>query len=248
MRRLIASSALVLMACGGGDGAADGASGGAEAAAVAPLGTGSISGMVMFSGTAPMNDAIDMSEEDACNAKWPDGVTNPVVAVTDGNLANVFVRVTAGLPAGPYPTPAGDAVIDQDGCLYTPRVVGVMTGQNLEIRNSDPLLHNVKATPTANRGFNRSQPREGMSTNESFSAAEVMVPLECSVHGWMNGFVGVVDHPYFATSVENGSFNISGLPDGTYTVEAWHETLGTQTAEVTVSGGAAGTVEFTFGG
>lgn len=250
MRRLIASTMVVMLACGGGgeNGESGEAAGGGEAAAVAPLGSGTITGTVNYTGEVPEASVIDMSEEPFCAEKWgAEGVTSPTVAVTDGKLANVFVRVTAGLPAGPYPMPAGDAVIDQDGCLYRPRVLGVMVGQTLVIENDDSLLHNVKAVPTENRGFNRSQPRAGMSSRESFTTPEIMVPLECSVHGWMNGYVGVVDHPYFATSDANGAFTISGLPDGTYTLEAWHETMGTQTAEVTISGGT-GTVEFTYSG
>jgi len=250
MRRLIASSMVMMLACGGGgdSGSSGGEAGGGQAAAAAPLGSGRISGSVNYTGAAPTAALIDMAEEPACAEKWgAQGISSPTVAVRDGKLANVFVRVTAGLPAGPYPMPAQAAVIDQNGCLYTPRVLGVMVGQTLEIKNSDPLLHNVKAVPAENRGFNRSQPRQGMSTRETFSAPEIMVPLECSVHGWMNGYVGVADHPYFATSGADGSFTIAGLPDGTYTLEVWHESLGTQTAQVTVSGGS-GSVEFTYNG
>jgi len=236
---------LFSLACGGG-GESGGGSDGGSAAAAAPLGTGSITGVVNFAGTAPANAAIDMAEEMECAAKYSDGPVDPVVVVNGGKLGNVFVRVTGGLPAGPYPMPSGAAQIDQDGCLYTPRVVGVMVGQDLEISNSDPLLHNIKSAPTENRPFNISQPRV-MSTSRTFATPEVMVPLQCDVHGWMKAFVGVTEHPYFAVSGADGSFTISGLPDGTYTIEAWHETLGTRTAEVTVSGGAAAASEFSFG-
>lgn len=243
MRRFLASSVLLLLACGGGG---EGAGGGGEAAAVAPLGTARISGMVNFEGSPPANPPIDMSEEPACAEKYANGAVNPVVVVNDGKLANVFVRVTGGLPAGPYPMPAEQAVIDQDGCLYHPRVLGVMVNQPLEIRNSDPMLHNIKAVPTANRPFNISQPRAGMTTTRTFTTPEVMVPMECNVHGWMQAYVGVVEHPYFDTSGEDGSFAITGLPAGTYQLEAWHEQYGTQTAEVTVAEGGTATVEFTF--
>lgn len=247
MRRILAVSVLLSVACGGGEGGGGESSGGGGGeAAVAALGTASIMGVVNFTGSAPANPAIDMAEEAECAAKYADGPTDPVVLVAGGKLANVFVRVTSGLPAGPYPAPSSASVIDQDGCLYTPRVVGVMVDQDLEIRNSDPLLHNIKAVPTANRGFNISQPRV-MSSTRSFNTPEVMVPLECSVHGWMQAYVGVVEHPYFAVSAADGSFAISGLPAGTYTLEAWHETLGTQTAEVTVEDGGSASAEFSFG-
>ncbi len=246
MRRLGVTSCLfAFLACGGGDG---GSGGGDGDAAAAPLGNASISGMVMFTGTAPANPAIDMAEEPECAAKYTDGPTDPIVSVTDGHLANVFVRVVGGLPGGPYPMPSEPATIDQDGCLYSPRVIGVMVGQTLAITNSDPLLHNIKAVPTENRGFNVSQPRAGMTSNRTFATPEIMVPFECNVHGWMNAYVGVVEHPYFAVTGADGSFTISGLPAGTYEVEAWHETLGTQSGEATVEADGSASLNFTFGG
>ncbi len=246
MRRLGLTSCLfAFLACGGGDGGSGDGGGGAAAA---PLGNASISGMVMFTGTASANPAIDMAEEPECAAKYTDGPTDPIVSVTDGHLANVFVRVVGGLPGGPYPMPSEPATIDQDGCLYSPRVIGVMVGQTLAITNSDPLLHNIKAVPTENRGFNVSQPRAGMTSNRTFATPEIMVPFECNVHGWMNAYVGVVEHPYFAVTGADGSFTISGLPAGTYPVEAWHETLGTQSGEVTVAADGSASLNFTFGG
>lgn len=239
---------LAVAACGGGDG---GAAGGGEAAgsgdAVAPLGTGVIMGTVNFEGTPPQNPAIDMSEEQQCAAAYQGQPRDPEVVVNSGKLANVFVRVTGGLPAGPYPMAAQPAMIDQTHCLYSPRVQGVMVGQPLEIRNSDSLLHNIKAQPQANRPFNISQPRAGMTTTRTFNTAEVMVPLECNVHGWMQAYVGVVDHPYFATSGRDGTFRIQGLPPGTYQVEAWHERFGTKSGEVTIGPDGQGTITFTYG-
>jgi len=232
------------VACGGGEG---GGGGGADDAATAALGTASVSGTVTFSGTPPSNPAIDMAEEQACRDKYPGAPTDPQVVVNDGRLANVFVRVTSGLPSGAtFPRPSAPAVIDQDGCLYHPRVVGVMVGQGIEIRNSDPLLHNIKAVPTVNRGFNISQPQAGMSTTRTFTTPEIMVPLECNVHGWMNAFVGVTEHPFFAVSGADGSFSVAGLPAGTYQLEAWHERFGTRTATVTVADGGTATVEFSY--
>jgi len=254
MRRLALFLTLGCFACGGGGGGEQGGGAGGEAAggaaagaAAAPLGTGSITGTVNFTGTVPENPVIDMAEEPTCRAKYPDAPRDPQVVVTGGKLANVFVYVKSGLPAGAtFPMPSQPVVIDQDGCLYHPRVLGVMVGQTLEIRNSDSLSHNIKAVPTNQRGFNVSQPRAGMTTTRTFNTPEIMVPLECNIHGWMQAWLGVVANPYFATSGGDGSFTISGLPDGTYELEAWHEKFGTRTATVTVSGGGAATVEFTF--
>ena len=207
-----------------------------------------ISGRIKFTGTKPTNPRIDMSEEAACKAKYPAPPTAETVVVNaNGTLSNVFVYVKAGLPAGgTYPVPATPVVLDQGGCRYHPHVLGIRVGQNLEILNSDPVLHNIKAKAVKNRPFNVSQPSAGMKTMRTFSAPEVMVALECNVHGWMNAFLGVLPHPFFAVTGADGSFSIKGLPPGTYTIEAWHEKYGTQTATVTVAGTAPKTQDFTF--
>lgn len=190
-----------------------------------------------------------MSEEAACRDKYKTAAptAETVVVNPNGTLANVFVYVKAGLPASAkYQAPATPIVIDQEGCRYRPHVLGIMVGQNLEIRNSDPVLHNIKAKATKNRPFNISQPSAGMKTTRTFSAPEVMVALECNVHGWMNAFVGVLPHPFYAVTGADGSFSIKGLPPGTYTIEAWHEKYGTLTATVTVTGTESKTTDFTF--
>ena len=212
-----------------------------------PQGNSKVTGRVSFTGTVPANPTTDMSEEAACKAKYTSGPTDPVYLVKDGKLANVFVYVKSGLPAGStYAPPEAAVKLDQNGCLYHPRVFGVMVGQKLEIDNSDPVLHNIKAVPTHNRGFNVSQPGAGMKTTRTFSTEEVMVPLQCNVHSWMHAYVGVLSHPYYAVSGEDGTFTIDGLPPGTYTLEAWHEKLGTKTATVTVGTGETKTADFTF--
>jgi len=239
---------LLLAGCGGEKGGASNEGGAPPAPpSAAPAGSATVTGTVKVTGTTPVNPLIDMSEEAACKAKHTGGITDPQVVVTNGNLANVFVYVKSGLPAGAtFTAPAEAVVIDQNGCLYHPRVFGVMAGQPIEIRNSDPVLHNIKAVPSANRGFNISQPTEGMKTTRTFDTPEVMVPLECNVHGWMNAYVGVMSHPFYAVSGEDGSFRITGLPAGTYEIEAWHEKLGTQTMSVTVPDGGSATADFSF--
>src|SRR5262249_25126510 len=137
--------------------------------------------------------------------------------------------------------------LDQSGCLYHPRTIGLMVNQPLEIKNSDPVLHNIKAKPTKNRPFNISQPSAGMKTTRQFAAVEQAIPLEGTVHGWMHAKAFVMDNPFFAVSGDDGSFSIKGLPAGTYTLEAWHEKYGTKTATVTVGANGAGTASFTFG-
>jgi len=250
-RRLfsVIGGALVLTVCSPKD---DGA---ARAAPPAPPITeetqagGTITGKVKFTGARPTNPRIDMSEEAACKAKYPTPPTAETVIVNaNGTLANVFVYVKAGLPAGAtYPAPTTPVTLDQNGCRYHPHVFGIQVGQPLNIRNDDPLLHNIKAKAVKNRPFNVSQPNVTTTpTVRTFAQPEVMVSLECNVHGWMNAFVGVLPHPFFAVTGADGSFSIKGLPPGTYTIEAWHEKYGTQTATVTVAATGAKTADFTF--
>ena len=135
--------------------------------------------------------------------------------------------------------------LDQDGCRYHPHVLGIQAGQTLAIKNSDGILHNIKAKAKANRPFNISQPTV-MTSTKTFDKPEVMVALECNVHGWMHAWLGVLPHPFFGVSGADGSFTLKGLPPGTYTIEAWHEKYGTQTATVTVAGSETKTTDFSF--
>ena len=213
----------------------------------APQG-GTVTGKVKFTGAKPAMAKIDMSDEAVCAKKYATPPTDETVLVgAAGGLQNVFVYVKAGLPAGAtYPAPATPVEIDQDGCRYHPHVLGIMVGQPLEILNTDPVLHNIKAIAKANRPFNVSQPSAGMKTTRTFAAPEVMVNLECNVHGWMRAYAGVRSDPFFAVSKDDGSFTIGGLPPGTYTIEAWHERFGTQTATVTIAATETKTQNFTF--
>ena len=161
-------------------------------------------------------------------------------------LQNVFVYVKDGLGAYGFPVPTEPVVLDQDKCRYSPRVLGIRVGQPLSIHNSDPLLHNIRASGTINQGFNMSTPIEGMKFERTFATKEVMVPFKCDVHAWMQAYVGVLDHPYFGTTTPEGTVVLSNVPAGTYTIEAWHETLGTRTQQVTVAAKEAKDVAFTF--
>lgn len=242
---------LVLAACGGAgeESQATGDSDGSKAAAAAvvdPATAAVVTGVIHFEGAAPANDAIDMSAEPTCAQKHPGTPRKQTVVVNDNKtLRNTFVYVKSGLPAQSWPTPTQAVVLDQQGCEYHPHILGVQTGQTIAIRNSDGLLHNVNAKPTVNRGFNTGQPTN-MTTNKTFTSAEVMIPVTCEVHGWMEAYIAVLDHPYYAVTGPDGSFRIENLPPGTYTIEAWHEKYGTKTAQVTVAAKETKQVAFTY--
>lgn len=209
---------------------------------------GTLTGVVRFQGTAPTMPVIDMADEAACRDHYQSPPREQRVVVNpNGTLRNAFVYVKTGLDAGArYPAPTDTAWIEQVHCLYRPRVLGVRVGQPIAFRNGDPVLHNINARPTTNRGFNISQPAQNMVSARNFRMPEVMVPVACDVHGWMHAWVGVLPHPFFAVTGEDGRFSIPDLPAGTYTIEAWHEQFGTQTAQVTVGAAGTQTVTFTF--
>jgi plastocyanin len=154
--------------------------------------------------------------------------------------------VKDGLGDRVFPVPASAVVLDQKGCRYAPHVLGIQVGQTLEILSSDNTLHNVHAMPQQNREFNMAHQLAGIKHTHVFSTKEVMIPFKCDVHKWMNAFVGVLDHPFYAVTAGNGRFELKGLPPGTYTVEAWHEKLGTQTQMVTIGDKQTSDISFTF--
>jgi plastocyanin len=235
-------------ACGGSQSQPeDGGSASAPAseAPPTPIGASTISGSVKLEGTPPEARVIRMSSDPLC---MPEGPTlSEVVVVGPGNgLQNVFVYVKDGLGDRRFAAPKTPVVLDQKGCKYMPHVFGVQVGQPVQILNSDQTLHNVHAVPKANQEFNFGQPLKGMTTTRTFDKPEVMVPFKCDVHGWMAAYGGVVPHPFFAVTTSDGSFEIKGLPAGTYTIEAWHERFGPQTQQVTVDGTGAGTADFSY--
>lgn len=253
LTRAITPAAMLVVAvgCGGGDapaGGGGGGGGGASAPAEMPFDVataGNVSGMVMFEGTAPPPEMLDMASEPDCQAQYTGDPSVSWVDAQNGQLGDVFIYVSQGLEGMNFPVASGAVVIDQQGCQYRPLVSGVMVGQTVTFRNSDGLLHNINASPTANRPFNVSQP-VNMDTNREFAAPEVMIPIQCDVHGWMAGYIGVVEHPYHTVTGSGGSFNLSQLPPGEYVIEAWHSRLGTQQQTVTVATGQTAEVSFTF--
>ena len=232
-------------ACGGGGDAGDAAPAAAAPPAFDPATAGNLSGMVMFDGELPAAEELRMNSDPNCAELATSTLSNTFVG-SDGHLGNVFVYVKEGLEGQRFPVPSETVEINQQGCRYTPHVMGIQVGQTLQITNSDPTLHNIHATPSANEEFNMGQPIQGMQFERTFENAEVMVPFKCDVHGWMNAYIGVVDHPYFAVTGVDGMIDISTLPPGDYVIEAWHEQLGTQTQNVTVATGQTAEVSFTF--
>jgi plastocyanin len=245
--------ALTLAGCGGGGEtkteAPREAAGGAAAAPDLANG-GTITGKVSFEGTKPVMKTIDMSANPTCSREHASSPakSEEVIVNANGTLKNAFVWIKAGLPDKNWQVPATPVELDQTGCMYKPHVLGVMAGQNIEIKNSDPTNHNIHPMPQINQDWNESQPPGSAAKMQSFPRQEVMIPVKCNIHPWMRSYIGVVNHPFFAVTGDDGTFTIKGLPPGTYTVETWHEKYGTQDQQVTVGAKESKTVDFSFKG
>ena len=248
---LFAVLALFLSACGGGTDSAESegtpeSEAPASDVATTAMGDGSISGAISFAGTPAERAPIRMKPE--CMDLHDSVPLDEDILVGEGGaVQNAFVYVSGGLPEGySYATPSEAVVLDQEGCMYTPRVLGAQVGQTIRIENSDHFQHNVNAGPELNRGFNESTPNLDDYLEKSFRVVETMISVKCDVHTWMQAWIGVLDHPYYATTDASGAFSISGLPAGEYTVTAWHETLGEQQMQVTVAEGGAAEANITL--
>jgi plastocyanin len=206
---------------------------------------GRIAGHVALEGTAPQNPLINTGSDPVCARQNKDGLSSENIVVENGGLNNVFVYVKDGLGKYYFDVPTQAVTLDQQGCRYRPHVFGVRAGQPIEVVNSDPTLHNVNAVAKVNRGFNFGQAMQGMKNTATFTAPEVMIRIKCDVHGWMSAYAGVLDHPYFAVT-SGGKFELKNVPAGTYTVEAWHEKLGTQTQSVTIADKESKQLSFSF--
>jgi len=210
--------------------------------------TGTIVGHVTLMGPSPGNPLIRMGVDPQC-ASLNSG-TRPIQAIVlrsaDGGLANVLVDLEKTLPGSKPPTQP--VTIEQQKCVYTPRVIGARVGQTLRIKNDDAIFHNVHSASTAGNDFNFSQPSAGLVREIVLKGPDVMLRLKCDVHGWMTAYIAVEPHQYFAVSGQDGSFVIADVPAGRHTVRIWHERYGELTQMVTVAAGQKATADFAYTG
>jgi plastocyanin len=217
-------------------------------ACAAGAAAGDVTGKVSFSGTAPKPARIMMNADPVCVKQHKTPVVGEEVVVNgNGTLKNVLVYVKEGLGNRKFDPPAQKLEFNQKGCQYSPHVLGLQVGQELDVVNSDPTLHNVHSLSKENPQFNVAQPKQGMRLPKKFDKPEVF-KVKCEVHTWMGAYIGVFSHPYFAVTGEDGSFHLKNLPAGDYTIEAWHEKYGTQTMKVKVAASGAATADFKYEG
>ena len=216
------------------------------ATASAQTDTGTIKGRIRLIGKEPGNPLIRMGMDPMCsgmNARNP--VFEEIVSADQhGNLANVFVRLQGTFPK--TPVPSKPVTIDQQKCMFVPRVVGMRVGQALQVKNADPMAHGVHAVSKFGNDFNVTTPSSGAPFSVKPKHEEVMLKIVCDLHRWMTTYVGVAANPYFTVSKEGGAFEIDKVPPGTYTIEAWQEAFGLVHKTVTVTAGGTATVDFAY--
>lgn len=208
---------------------------------------GDVTGKISFEGTAPKPVRIMTNADPKCMVNHKEPMYSEDVVVNQNNtLRNVLVYIKDGLGNKTFSPPAQKALFDQKGCRYVPHVLGVQVGQEVEIRNDDPTLHNVHSVSKENAQFNIAQPKQGMTMVRTFDKPETF-KVKCEVHPWMSAYIGVFNHPYFAVTGDDGAFTLKSLPPGEYTIEAWHERYGTKTMKVKVDRKGSVAANFTFG-
>jgi len=208
---------------------------------------GTITGTVTYKGAVPKFREIKMDADPICLSKHGEKVYPQTLILGPNNeMGNVFVRIKDGIFDNPFPVPDEPIIMTQEGCMYDPHVIGIRAGQPLKILNPDGTLHNVHALSKINPEFNLAMPKFRRETTKTFGEAEFMFPIKCDVHPWMSGWISVMDHPFFAVTEVDGEFRLESVPSGKFTVEAWHEKLGTLTEDVLVSPGSLSEITFTF--
>jgi hypothetical protein len=207
-----------------------------------------LAGRVTLDGPAPERLAINMEKDPTCIKLHGDEpvLSEELLVGEDGGVRNVFVYIRKGAPKKDYPVPSEIVKLDQKGCMYRPRVQGMMAGQTLQVLNSDPVTHNVRSFPIRNRAFNFGQPADSGPRERLFDAPEREIEIQCDIHRWMHAYLFVMDNPFFAVTDERGAYSIEGLPPGEYSLAIWHETLGKQQQDVKVGEVNVDDVNFTF--
>jgi plastocyanin len=211
---------------------------------VDPASAGAISGHIVFHGARPKPRHIDMDSDSGCPKQG--ALEETIVTGKGGGLANAFVYIQTGFEGKHFELPTQPVSLNQHGCMFTPRVLGIRAGQMLNVRNSDEVSHNIHPMPTNNREWNQQQPPQTPDLEHKFPRPDVMIPVKCNVHSWMHAYIGVVDHPYFAVTGPSGDFDFSNVPPGDYTIAVWHEKLGELKQPLHLDASGKSAVNFTY--
>jgi hypothetical protein len=208
-------------------------------------GDGTVSGKVTYTGTPAKPKPIDMSKEPSCAKQYTTPqITENVVTGPGNTLEFVVVYISAGAP-DESSTPSTAVTFDQKGCHYAPHVLAFQVNQELKVTNSDQTSHNIHPLAKVNREWNKSQPPGTPPISEKYDKPE-FISVKCNIHPWMHGYFAVLKTSHYTVSDGSGDFKLPNLPPGKYTLTAWHESYGTQTQDVTISGNETKSVNFVF--
>lgn len=210
----------------------------------------SLHGTVTYRGPKPSRTTIAMDAESACvqmHAGKP-VYDEQIVVGQGGGVANALVYIKAGLEDKKFEPPKAPVVLDQQGCMFTPRVVALQAGGSLAVRNSDAIEHNVHPAPKNNREWNEGMTPGAPDVVHRFARQEVMIRVKCNLHPWMRSWIAVMEHPYFAVTGPDGSFDLKNVPPGDYTIAVWHETLGEQAQPAGLVPSSTLSLTFTYKG
>ena len=206
---------------------------------------GVVNGKVTLEGLPLQPKIINMSTEPLCAKQYSTAPTTEEVVVGPGGaLENVLVFVSAGAP-DETTRPREAVSIKQKGCRFMPHVVAMQVNQELEVANDDSTLHNIHPLSRVNREWNKSLPPGTPPLTETFAKEEIIL-VKCNFHPWMHAYFAVLRTAHYSVTGENGMFTLNNLPAGKYTITAWHETYGTQTQDVVITGDETKAINFVF--
>ncbi len=204
---------------------------------VVPQGpTGWIDGQLIARGQLPAlkPQPLDASLHKQCGTSAAD---LSLIVGRDGALQFAVVSIDDA-PSSPLPATFAPAFIDQQGCVYRPPVVATRAGQSIKVKNSDPLMHNVRAMQHRKPIFNVAMPLENLILDKPLPTIPGIVQLHCDVHPWMTAWIATFAHNLYAVSDAKGSFRIDGVTVGLHPMTVWHPRLGEKRVEVEVSADA----------
>ena len=217
---------------------------------VDPATAATVAGKVVYHGPKPARTVINMDAEAGCQQAHSGhpAYEDSVVVGSGGGLANVFVYIQSGLEGKTFEPVKDPVLLDQHGCMFVPHVIGIRAAQPLEVRNSDAVSHNIHPLPRNNYEWNEQQSPQTPDKQHKFARREIMIPVKCNIHSWMHAYIGVIEHPYFAVTGPDGSFELRDLPPGDYTLAVWHEKFGEQKQPLHVPPSGHLTTNFTYPG
>jgi len=200
---------------------------------------GTIEGVVKFKGKAPVPKKINVTKDAAVCGKT--AKSDQSLLVSNGEVEDAVVFVT-DIKKGKAMTP-GEVKLDQRDCEYHPHVLAFAAGSTVDVINPDGILHNIHSYSKINAPFNYAQPKFKKNLNVKIEKPEI-INIKCDVHSWMNGWLFSAANPYFSVTGHDGSFKLTDVPPGTYTLTVWHDTLGKVSQKVTVKPDQATKVTF----